>query len=96
MKKTRIVQLKVSITFLKGKYSLTETGKIISRSDPTSRKRMRRKLKKFKGLVEQGNMSYRDVYTAYQSWRGNYVKRFDAYHTVRRMDGLYNSLFIKQ
>jgi hypothetical protein len=94
-KKTRIVKLKKGIKFLKGIYSLTKTGKIISRSDPKSRKRMRRKLKRFKTLLEQDKMSYGDVYTAYQSWRGNYLKRFNAYHTVRRMDGMYNALFIK-
>ena len=36
----------------------------------------------------------KDVYSAYQSWRGNYLKRFDAFYTVRRMDSLYNRLFI--
>jgi hypothetical protein len=56
---------------------------------------MRRKLKKFKGLLESGNMTARDVYTAYQSWRGNYRKRFDAFHAIRRMDALYTALFIK-
>jgi hypothetical protein len=39
-------------------------------------------------------MSMEDVRTAYQSWRGNYKRRFNAFHTVRRMDALYNGLFI--
>jgi hypothetical protein len=93
-KKTRIVKLKDGLKFLKGIYSLSETGKIIRRAYPDSRKRMRRKLKKFKSLIEKGKMSYKDIYTAYQSWRGNYVKRFDAFHTVKRMDSLYDWLFI--
>jgi hypothetical protein len=37
-----------------------------------------------------------DVRQAYQSWRGNYRRRFNAYNQVRYMDRLYNSLFIKQ
>jgi hypothetical protein len=93
-KKSKIIKLKHGVKFLKGIYSLTETGRIVRRADPESRKRERRKLKKFKGLLEAGKMSGNDIYTAYQSWRGNYLKRFDAYHTVRRMDGLYNRLFI--
>jgi hypothetical protein len=93
-KKSKIVKLKHGIKFLKGNYSLMETGKIVRRSAPESRKRMKRKLRKFKKLLEAGKMSYRDVYDGYQSWRGNYPKRFDAYHTVRRMDGLYTRLFI--
>jgi hypothetical protein len=56
---------------------------------------MRRKLKKFKGLLEAGKMTARDVYGAYQSWRGNYRRRFGAFHTIRRMDALYAALFIK-
>jgi hypothetical protein len=94
MKKTKIVKLKDGVKFLKGIYCLTETGKIIARADPDSRKRMSRKLRKFKKLVDMGKMNFHDAYTAYQSWRGNYIKRFNAYHTVERMDGLYNRLFI--
>jgi len=93
-KKTKITKLKYGVKFLKGIYSISETGKIIRRADPDSRKRMRRKLKKFKKLLQAGKISCIDVYDGYQSWRGNYLKRFDAYHTVRRMDSLYNRLFI--
>jgi hypothetical protein len=93
-KKTRIVRLKDGIKFLKGIYSLSENGSIIRRADTDSRKRMKRKLIKFKRLKRRGKMSNADIYTAYQSWRGNYLKRFDAYYTVKRMDKLYNSLFI--
>ncbi|GHU11405.1 hypothetical protein FACS1894151_11070 [Spirochaetia bacterium] len=89
-----MVKLSDGVKFLKGIYTLTETGKIIARADPASRKRMRRKLRKFKKLLDTGKMALSDAYTAYQSWRGNYIKRFDAYHTVERMDGLYNRLFI--
>jgi retron-type reverse transcriptase len=95
MKKTSIIPLKNGVKFLKGIYSLTETGRIIRRADPVSRKRMRRKLNKLKILFEAGKIKYNDIYTSYQSWRGNYIKRFDAYQTIKRMDGLYNRLFIK-
>jgi hypothetical protein len=96
LRKTHITKLKDGVHFLKGIYILNEKGKIIRRADPQSRKRMRQKLKKFIRLLAIGHMSVYDIYTAYQSWRGNYLKRFDAYHTVRRMDGMYNSLFVKQ
>ena len=93
-KKTKITKLKDGVHFLKGIYTLKENGKIVRRADPQSRKRMRRKLRKFKGLLDQGKMTPRDVYTAYQSWRGNYRRRFDAFHTIKRMDALYMELFI--
>jgi hypothetical protein len=94
-RKTRITKLSDGVRFLKGVYILKGNGGIVRRADPQSRKRMRRKLKKFKGLLEAGKMTARDVYDAYQSWRGNYRKRFDAFHTIRRMDALYTALFIK-
>jgi hypothetical protein len=95
LQKTRIVKLKDGIHFLKGIYTLKENGKITRMAEPESRKRMRRKLKKFSGLLKSGHMNSYDIYTAYQSWRGNYRRRFDAYHTVKRMDALYNELFIR-
>jgi hypothetical protein len=94
MKKTKITKLKDKIHFFMCVYSLDPKGRVIRRANPESRKRMRRKLIKFKRLVSAGHMTIYDVYTAYQSWRGNYRRRFDAYHTIRRMDALYNELFI--
>jgi hypothetical protein len=93
-RKTRIAKLTDGVKFLKGSYSLSETGKVVRRAASDSRKRMRRKLKKFQGLWLHNRMSIADVYAGYQSWRNNYMKRFNAYHTVRRMDEYYNTLFI--
>jgi hypothetical protein len=56
---------------------------------------MKRKLKKFAALISAGKMTFEDLRTAYQSWRGNYKRRFEAYHTVKRMDALYNELFVR-
>jgi hypothetical protein len=94
LKKTHIIPLKKGVKFLKGIYTLTETGRVVKRADPESRKRMNRRLKKFKRLFEHGKMDYNDIRNAYESWRGNYLKRFDAYQTIKRMDGLYTRLFI--
>lgn len=94
-KKTRIVKLKDGMDFLKGKYVLLESGKILRLPGKDSTKRMRRKLKKFKLLLDAGKMNYEDLRTSYQSWRGNYRRRFNAYHRVRYMDKLYNDLFVK-
>jgi hypothetical protein len=93
-RKTRISKLSEGFVFLKGKYILLENGKIIRKPDKASGQRMKRKLRKFKGLLEQKKINYADVYTAYQSWRNNFKKRFGAYYTVGRMDKLYNRLFI--
>lgn len=92
-RKTRITKLQNGVHFLKGIYSIAPNGKIIRRSTQESHKRMRRKLLKFKGLLDAGRMTHSDIYAAYQSWRNNYRKRFNAYHTIQRMDSLYNRLF---
>jgi hypothetical protein len=95
-KKTRIVKLAAGIEFLKGKYILLPSGKVLRRPCKDSTKRMRRKLKKFRDLIDSGRMDYGDLRTAYQSWRGNYKKRFNAYHRIRFMDKLYSELFISE
>jgi hypothetical protein len=94
MKKTRIVKLSDGMKFLKGKYVLLESGKILRLPEKESTLRMRRKLKKFEILIKTGKMRFEDLRCAYQSWRGNYRRRFHAYHRVRYMDKLYNELFI--
>jgi hypothetical protein len=93
-KKTRIVKLEQGVEFLKGKYFLIPSGRILRRPCKDSTTRMRRKLKKFRILIDSGKMSFSDLRASYQSWRGNYKKRFNAYHRIRYMDKLYYDLFI--
>jgi hypothetical protein len=93
-KKTSIVKLSHGVKFLKGKYILLPSGKVLRRPCKDSTTHMRRKLKKFKLLVDSKRMGVQDLRTAYQSWRGNYQKRFDAFQRVRYMDKLYNELFM--
>jgi hypothetical protein len=49
-----------------------------------------------RALLDAGRMEYEDLRIAYQSWRGNYMRRFDAWYTVQRMDSLYDTLFINK
>ena len=93
-KKTRIVRLTQGVNFLKGRYILKETGKIVRLPNRDSTARMSRKLKKYKRLYECGQMKSSDIRTSYQSWKGCYRKRFDAFYRIKRMDRLYNELFI--
>ncbi|GAB6392442.1 MAG: RNA-directed DNA polymerase [Treponematales bacterium] len=94
-KKTRIVKLSQGVSFLKGRYVLLPTGRILRIPDRESAARMRRKLRKFKRLVEAGEMDFSDLRAAYRSWRGNYRKRFNnRRYSISRMDALYNALFI--
>lgn len=94
-KKTRIVKLSRGFTFLKTQFFLTETGKVVKKICRDSVTRERRKLKKFAKWVNAGKMAFSRVEQQYSSWSG-YAGKKDAHETIRRMDALYNRLFIDE
>ncbi len=94
-KKTQIVKLKHGFTFLKIKYNLTESGKVLKRLVPKTITKERRRLKKYKKLMEEGKMSYKEIELAYKSWRGNAL-RYQAYTSVKHLDALFDQLYIKE
>lgn len=92
-KKTQIVKLTHGFTYLKVRFFLLESGKIIRKIYRRSVTKMRQKLKAFRRLVDEGIMTYEDVYQSYQSWKA-YAMNFNAYRTIQSMNALYNRLFI--
>lgn len=92
-KKTRIVKMSRGVTFLKVKYAISPTGRIIRKIDRGSIIRMRRKLKKFRRLVDVGEMSLHDVSLAFKTWYGNVRGVAHTYRQRKRMLLLYNELF---
>lgn len=94
-KKTQIVKLSHGFTWLKARFRITPTGKVIRKMYKRSVTKMRQKLKKFKKMVSEGIMEYKDVYTSWQSWRA-YAKGFDSYRTIKSMEKFYNELFIEK
>lgn len=92
-KKTQIVKLSHGFTFLKIKYTLTETGKVIERISKDSVLRERRKLKKLRKFLDEGKVSFEDVRNSYASWRGG-VSHYDSYTILQNMDKLFDELFI--
>lgn len=94
-KKTQIVKLTHGFTFLKIKYNLTETGKVVKRMSAKTITRERRRLKKYKKKMEEGKMSFKDIELAYKSWRGNALK-YSSYRSVVNLDKLFDKLYIEQ
>lgn len=90
--KTHIVKLSHGFTFLKIQYRLLESGHIVKKLSRDSITRERRKLKKYRKLVDAGRITFEEVNNAYQSWLGN-AKQFDTYNTIKSMNKLFNSLF---
>ena len=92
--KTQICPL-TNFTFLKTKYTLTDTGKIIHRMPRDNITRQRRKLKKLSVKVKEGVLDIKEVKNAYGSWKGN-AKWYDSHNTVSNMNALWNDLFIER
>lgn len=94
-KKTQIIKLSHGFTFLKVKYFLLKSGRIIRKLPHKSIYKMRKKLKKFLRFVEEGKMNKTDVYQSYQSWRA-YASNFNSYHSVSSISQLFRRLYISQ
>ena len=90
-KKTQIIPMR-RFTFLKVRFEMTETGKVIMRPCRRSITKQRRKLKAFRRAVDRGEMSIEDVRASYESWRG-YNRHMNGYRSIISMDKLYYSLF---
>lgn len=90
-KKTQIIKISHGITFLKTKYLLTDTGKIIRRIPHDTVATQRRKMKALARLVAAGKMEYTDFTRQYLSWRGD-KEWYHAHQTVGSMDILYGRL----
>jgi len=92
-KKTRIVKFTRGFVFLKIRYIVTETGKVIRKMVKSGIVRMRLKLKKFVELVRKGKMLLDDAFNSFNSWRGNAKKFANSYRARKAMLVLYNRLF---
>lgn len=91
-KKTRIIPIQDGITFLKTKFILTETGRVIRKMSRASIRAMKRKLYIFKKWVDSGKFTAEDVRIAYESWRGH-MWRGDSFKAVARVDTYFQRLF---
>ena len=84
-----------SFKFLKMRVRLEPTCKVVMKLSRNSIKAIRRKLKIFRGWVDNGKMSPEDVFISYQSWR-SHAARCDSFKTVHAMDLYFVNLFEKE
>lgn len=92
-KKTQIVKLSHGFTWLKIRFFLTDTGKVVKKIYKRSITVMRRKLKKLQRKWLEGGMTFEDIRATWQSWK-SYAEKFNAWHTIQNMGRLYNKLFL--
>jgi hypothetical protein len=93
--KTAIFPLSQGIDFLGFRTYLTDTGKVVRKIRSESKNRIRRKLKKFRGLLDDGKVDFETVLASYNSWTGH-AAHGNSYHLIRETDALFFSLFRKE
>lgn len=92
-RKTHIVKARKGFMFLKVFYQITDTGKIVKKIAKSGIIRMRRKLKKFRHLIDIGRITLDDAFNSFMSWWGTAKIIAQTYRQRKRMLNLYNSLF---
>lgn len=91
-KKTQIVKLSRTFTFLQNKYYLAENGHVVIRINSKSITRMRRKLKKLKSKVEAGKLELSKIEELFKSWiaaRIEIMSKIQLNHIVDLYQNLY-------
>lgn len=83
--KSNIFPIKNGFDFLGFHFYLTKTGKIVMKVRRASKERMRRKLKKFKELIENRKMNVLDVKMSYDSWKGH-ASHGNSYYLIKKFD----------
>ena len=91
-KKTHITKLKSGFTFLKTRFYLTDTGKVVKKPCRDSITRERRRLKRQAKLLEKGLLNIEGIKQSYESWKGS-MKHRNARRSVYNMQKLYDRLF---
>jgi hypothetical protein len=89
---TQILPLKNGIDFLGFHTYLTQTGKVVRKVRAKSIDNMKRKIRKFRGLVDSGKMTLDSVVQSYASWTGH-ISHGNTYHLRQNMDAYFFSYF---
>lgn len=84
-KKTQIVKLSRGVPYLKQRFILTNTGKVLRIPKRDSTKRMRRKLKTFARWLNDGKITVNDISSSYYSWR-SHLLRSNVFYKLQNMD----------
>jgi len=71
-RKTKIQKVSGTFRFLQYRYRLTERGHVVIRINPKTVTRMRRKLKKLKGLIQSGGTTKEKAEELFRTWIANY------------------------
>lgn len=94
-KKTQIVKLSHGFKWLKVRFFLTKTGKVVRKIYKRSLTRMRRKLKALHRKYIEGIATFAQIATSFQCWLA-YAIKFHSYHTRNTLISLFDDLFTEE
>lgn len=91
--KTKIVKLSSTFKFLKVRYRMTDKGKLIKKIDAKKITKQKRKLRKLKTKLDNGEVDYKSVENCFKSWFGTHKKYMNKKQEQELLN-LYDELFI--
>ena len=91
-KKTRVIPLADFYRWLKTKFILTPSGKVVLKMNPDSTKIIRRKLRTFHGKWERGEMTVADIRSSVESYHGH-MKRGNSFKVRENTNQYFKSMF---
>lgn len=91
-KKTQIIKLKNTFTFMQLKYYLKDNGYVVVRINSKTVSRMRRKLKKLKKLYDKKEVSKEQIASLFRSWIQNFRKYMSKIQ-IKNLINLYQNLY---
>lgn len=92
-RKTQITKISHGFTYMKGRYFLTDTGKVIVKPCRRNTTAHRRKMKKLKRFLEEGKLELWQIVCAHNSYRGYIEKDYNSHVTVRNADKMFHELY---
>lgn len=92
MSKSKIVPLTKPFKYCKAKYTLTESGKVIVNGNRDGMKRARRKIKAFYDKIQNGEMSYEDLWTSVNGILA-YFESYNDHKRILRLRRLFFSIY---
>ena len=94
-KKTRIQRITQPFSFLKVRYFVTESGKVIKKPNPKGIAKMRQKLRSFKELIDAGEMTEGQAKESFQAYIAH-IDRLDSNKTESSLIHHFISLFTQK
>lgn len=92
LSKSKIVPLMKPFKYCKAKFFLTETGRVVMCGNRDGVKRARRKIKAFHGKIQNGEMTYEDLWTSVNGILA-YFEGYNDHRRVLKLRRLFYAIF---